>query len=227
MDQASFQSRSADPTAIGHFVFDEVTAAWKRGSPIPHAAAKVRVEIDRNSYRNRGRTREMRTPIRVWSFPESGAQVCMIPPNMVEAMRGSGLVVAANLQITDAGGHALPVEGAIFVVISRQDKRTGLIKKTHQMVYLCKKTEELVLSREAMTQLGMVTADIDDAASVCQITSSTPSSTSGVQDGNVTGGQLTLDLIVSHNQMFPDKQVSSRDLLPSDDPDHACKGTLP
>ena len=171
----------------------------------------------------------MRTPIQAWSFPDSGAQVSMIPPNMVEAMGGSGLVVAANLQITDAGGtgHALPVEGAMFVVISRQDKRTGLIKNTHQMVYLCKKTEELVLSREAMTQLGMVTAEIDNAASVCQITSSTPSSASGMQDGSVTGGQLTLDLIASHNQMFPDKQVSSRDLVPSDDPDHACRGTLP
>ena len=77
----------------------------------------------------------MRTPIQAWSFPDSGAQVCMVPPAMVEAMGGTGLVVAANLQITDTGGHALPVEGAIFVVISRQDKRTGLIKKTHQMVY--------------------------------------------------------------------------------------------
>ena len=93
----------------------------------------------------------MRTPIQAWSFPDSGAQVCMVPPAMVEAMGGTGLVVAANLQITDAGDYALPVEGAIFVVISRQDKRTGLVKRTHQMVYLCKKTEELVLSREALT----------------------------------------------------------------------------
>ena len=57
-----------------------------------------------------------------------------------------------------------------------------------------------MLSREAMTQLGMVTAG---------------------------GCQLTLDLIVSHNQMYPDNQVSSRDLVPSVDPDHACRGTLP
>ena len=89
VDQASLQSRSANPTAIGHFVFDEVTAAWKRGSPTPHAAAKVRVEIDRNSYKIWGRTREMRTPIQAGSFPDSRAQVCMIPPNMVEAMGGS------------------------------------------------------------------------------------------------------------------------------------------
>ena len=48
-DQASLQSRSADPKAIGHFVFDEVSAVWKRKSPTPHAASKVRVELDRSS----------------------------------------------------------------------------------------------------------------------------------------------------------------------------------
>ena len=80
---------------------------------------------------------------------------------------------------------------------------------------------------EAMTQLGMVASDIDDAASVCQTTTSPPSSGSGWQDESVTGGQLTLDFIASHNQLYPGKQVSPGDLLPSNEPDHACKGTLP
>ena len=100
----------------------------------------------------------------------------MIPPNMVNAMGGSGLVVVDSLQIKDAGGHMLPVDGAIFVVITRQDKRTGLTRSTHQMAYICQKTEELVLSREAMTSLWMVNVDIDDVATVCQITTSPPSS---------------------------------------------------
>ena len=93
------------------------------------------------------------------------------------------------------------------------------------MVYICKKTEELVLSREAMTQLGMVASDIDDAASVRQITTSPPYSGSGGQDKS--GGQLTLDLIASHNQLYPGTQVSPGDLSPSNQPDHACRGTLP
>ena len=74
----------------------------------------------------------------------------MVSPAMVEAMGGTGLVVTAHLQITDAGGHALPVEGAIFVVISRRDRETGLTKWTHQMMYVSKKTEELVLSCDAL-----------------------------------------------------------------------------
>ena len=43
----------------------------------------------------------------------------------------------------------------------------------------------------------------------------------------VTGGPLTLDLIASHNQLVPDKQVSQGYLKPNNDPDQVCRGTLP
>ena len=68
----------------------------------------------------------------------------------------------------------------MFISITRLDKRTRLIKRTHQMAYICEKTEDLVLSREAMTVLGIVSASIDDAASVRQISSSTPFSASSL-----------------------------------------------
>ena len=94
------------------------------------------------------------------------------------------------------------------------------------MAYLCEKTRNLVLSREAMECLGLV-SDLDDstAALVCHISSSSPSSgggpsRSGSSDGGpgfpgggdqqykgVAGGQLTLDLIPSHNQSYPDIQI--------------------
>ena len=54
----------------------------------------------------------------------------MMPQNMVSAMGGSLLVVKARLKIKDAGGHELPVDGAVFVIISRVDKRTGLLKSS-------------------------------------------------------------------------------------------------
>ena len=85
----------------------------------------------------------------------------MIPPSMVSAMGGDSLVDPATMQITDAGGHTLPVSGSIFILITRLDKGTGAIRRTKQMAYLCEKTRDLVLSREAMTVLGMVAASID------------------------------------------------------------------
>ena len=136
--------------ALGHHVFDQVTQSWKRGSPNPHPAERVKVEIDRSSYRNRGRTKEMWTPVNAWSFPDSGAQVVMIPPNMVEAMGGNSLVFWATLQITDAGGHKLPVDGAIFITITRVDSSTGSVKRSRQMAYLCTSTRNLVLPEKRL-----------------------------------------------------------------------------
>ena len=46
----------------------------------------------------------------------------MINPKMVDAMNGAGLVAAASLQIKDAGEHILPVDGAIFIVITRKNR---------------------------------------------------------------------------------------------------------
>ena len=55
---------------------------------------------------------------------------------MVAAMVGLSLVAAASLQIKDAGDHLLPVDGAIFIVITRWDRRTGLERRTYQMAYV-------------------------------------------------------------------------------------------
>ena len=72
MEQASYNSASVASRPIGQFVFDTETEVWKRKAPAAHAAKKVRVELDRQSYVNRTRTREMRHSIMPWSFPDIG-----------------------------------------------------------------------------------------------------------------------------------------------------------
>ena len=112
-NQASQGSKSVDPKAR-HLMFDEVSAVWRSKNPTHYADFRVRVKLDRSSYLNRTRTKERRKPIQAWAFPDSGVEVCMIPPKMVTAMWRSGLVVAASMQIKDAGGHILPLDGAFY-----------------------------------------------------------------------------------------------------------------
>ena len=92
----------------------------------------------------------MRSYIFAWAFPDTGAQVTLINPSMVRAMGGASLVTSASLLIKDAGGHLMNKQGAVFIVISRKDKVTGLMKKTHQMAYVSPQAEDVVLSREAI-----------------------------------------------------------------------------
>ena len=84
------------------------------------------------------------------------------------------------------------------------------------MAYVCSSTHDLVLSREAMTDLGMVAPSIDDSALVNQL--------SGGAEELVAGGQLTKDLLVSHNKCYPNQNVRLSDLCPSVDLDHVCSG---
>ena len=103
----------------------------------------------------------MRTPIFGWAFPDTGAQVTLINPALVRAMGGANLVKSASLLIKDAGGHLMETAGAVFVVISHKDEVNGLIRKTHQMAYVSPQAEDLVLSREAMETLNLV-SNLDD-----------------------------------------------------------------
>ena len=77
------------------------------------------------------------------------------------------------------------------------------------MAYICKATGDIVLSREAMDELGMVDKSIDDAsAMVKQLSVETAPASSGhlmEESGGeaVTGGQLTRDIVITHNDVFP------------------------
>ena len=67
----------------------------------------------------------------------------------------------ASLQIKGATGHVLKTSGCLFVVISKKDKQTGLFQKTYQQAYISADIDDVVLSREAMESLKII-SDIDD-----------------------------------------------------------------
>jgi hypothetical protein len=146
---------------LGHYLFDNVQEVWRSAPPPSHAAKHVKVEIDRRSYRSQGRSKVNRKPLDSWSFPDSGAQVTLIRPKLIRALGGDDLVQQASLQIKGATGHVMNTSGCIFIVISRKDEKTGLFTKTHQQAYISANIEDVVLFREAMESLKMV-SDLDD-----------------------------------------------------------------
>ena len=102
-----------------------------------------------------------RKPLDSWCFPDSGAQVTLISPALVKALGGDGLVQRATLQIKGATGHVMNTSGCIFIVISKRNKKKGLLTKTHQQAYISVDVEDIVLSREAMESLRFV-SDLND-----------------------------------------------------------------
>ena len=307
--------------ALGHFLFDKINNVWKSASPPGHAAKHVKIEVDRMSYKNQGRTKMNRKSLDAWSFPDSGAQVTLISPQLVRALGGEGMVQQASLQIKGATGHILKTSGCLFVVITRKDEQTGVFQKTHQQAYISADVDSVVLSREAMESLKLV-SDLDDRkkANVSLISntlvqpyyaSPVKSSSLGgvpaagaslraariessrlqlestyvrerhrslcptraragvhsthvkvlpglepssagearvkaqtglepssavrakaeyvefISSDRVQGGQVTLDLLATHNVDFPACKVSLSDLKVNTDPENKCRGSLP
>ena len=171
---ATMEAQTAGPV-LGHYLFNNVREVWRSAPPPSHAAKHVKVEIDRRSYRSQGRSKVNRKPLDSWSFPDSGAQVTLISPKLVRALGGDDLVQQASLQIKGATGHVMSTSGCIFIVISRKDEKTGLFTKTHWQAYISTNIEDVVLSREAMESLKMV-SNLEDKkkATVRLVSSSSP-----------------------------------------------------
>ena len=68
MELAGHNSTCVDSSSrsISHFVFDKVSAVWRKKSLTAHAFLRVRVELDRQIYVNRTRTKEMCQTIQAW-----------------------------------------------------------------------------------------------------------------------------------------------------------------
>ena len=109
----------------------------------------------------------------------------------------------------------MPVDGATFITITQVDRSSGAVKRSQQMAYMCSSTRDLVLSREAMTDLGMVAPSIDDSAMVKQLSAEAAPTSGHLTEELMAGGQLTKDLLVSHNKTYPNQKVSLSDLRPT------------
>ena len=198
MGEASVNGTSVASQQIEHYVFNNEAEVWRRRAPPAHAAKKVQIELDRLSYVNRTRTKEMRSSIMAWAFPDTSAQVTLINPAMVVAMGGANLITPKSLQIKDAGNHLMDTEGAVFIVVTRKDNITRLKRRTFQMAYVSPRAEDIVLSREAMETLGLV-SNLDNRreASVCHI-STTPADGGGTSstpaDGGGTGSHISCQI---------------------------------
>ena len=63
---ATMEAQTAGPV-LGHFLFDQIKNVWESASPPSHAAKHVKVEIDRRSYKNQGRSKMNRKSLDTWS----------------------------------------------------------------------------------------------------------------------------------------------------------------
>ena len=142
---------------VPHMLFDNLR--WVKSRPPKQPHIKLTVRVDTRSYRDndirppsayKHRTADMT------SLADTGCQALVMGPQQLTQL---GLtkcdLMECEQRLTGANGGSIVILGAVFIVVSGTDN-TGKVWRTRQLCYVCEGVTELLLSREACTQLGMI-----------------------------------------------------------------------
>ena len=93
---------------------------------------------------------------------DTGCQACCMGLTQLHALgltRRDLLLPIFNLKAANASG--INIIGVVFVMITGFDS-VGKRWRTHQMVYVSEEVDQLLLSREACVQLGMISKNFPE-----------------------------------------------------------------
>ena len=99
------------------------------------------------------------------SLADTGCQACCMGVTQMHALgltRNDLLAPILNLRAANTSG--IKILGVVFIMITGWDKH-GRRWRTHQVVYVSEDVEQLLLSREACVQLGMISSTFPEVGS--------------------------------------------------------------
>ena len=157
VSKVSRELQSIGRVKVPHMLFDNLR--WVKSRPPKQPHIKLTVRVDTRSYRDndirppsayKHRTADMT------SLADTGCQALVMGPQQLTQL---GLtkcdLMECEQRLTGANGGSIVILGAVFIVVSGTDN-TGKVWRTRQLCYVCEGVSELLLSREACTQLGMI-----------------------------------------------------------------------
>ena len=142
---------------ISHMIHDG--NRWVQRSPQSHPTLFLSVEIAVSGYRELGLTPPAATKRRaadMIALPDPGCQACCMG---LQQLYQLGLsqpdLLTPNLDLKAANSTGIDVVGVVFITRSGQSF-TGKTHSTDQMCYVARNLSQLLLSKDASQQLGIV-----------------------------------------------------------------------
>ena len=157
MSQISKQVQRMNKVKVPHMLYDELN--WIISQPPPQPYIKLQVRIDTKAYQHHNfrppsayRHRSTELPV----LADTGCQAsCM----GTEELRKLGLsekdLLPVDMNLQGANGSKLQILGAIFIIISGRDA-AGKTWETNQLCYVADKVGKLLLSKEGLVKLGII-----------------------------------------------------------------------
>ena len=154
------QVTSTDSTkhaTLDHHVFDQATKEWLRRRSKPQPYVRLKMSIEKEDYNHFGFSLEVpQKQSFVSAMADTGCQSCLAGFKIVKKLGLSTKdLIPVDLKMHAADNHDINILGATILRLSGKDSK-GEEKSTKQMVYVTNHTDKLFLSREACTDLGII-----------------------------------------------------------------------
>ena len=142
---------------LNHHIFDQSTRKWSMRQSKPQPFIRLQATVNQEDYEHFGfPLRPPQQQAFVSALADTGCQSCLAGTNIVKKLGLSTRdLIPVQLRMHAANNHKIHILGAAILRFSDKNSK-GEIKSTRQIVYVTDNTDKLFLSREACTDLGII-----------------------------------------------------------------------
>ena len=143
--------------SLDHHTYNQLTDTWVRQASKPQPFIKVTATISTSGYTAFGLTiTKPTTPVTFSAITDTGCQSCLAG---ISAIHRLGMtrkdLIPVTLQMHAANNAKIAILGAAILQFSGQSN-SGKTLVSRQLVYITDSTDKVFLSREACTDLGLI-----------------------------------------------------------------------
>ena len=148
---------NSNSTPLDHHIFNQFTKGWLRRQSKPQPFVRLQMSVEREDYNHFGFTlKNPRQQSFVSALADTGCQSCLAGLKIVKKLGLSTKdLIPVALKMHAADNHDIRILGATILRLSGTNDK-GEKTSTRQMVYVTSNTDKLFLSREACTDLGII-----------------------------------------------------------------------
>ena len=160
---------------VPHMLYDQLK--WSAAKCPDQPLITLGVRVDTRAYRQQNikppsayRHREAEMTV----LADSGCQAtCMGTAQLSKLGLSVSDLLEVDFRMTAANQSNIKIHGALFTVISGHDK-AGKLWETHQLVYVADGVDKILLSREALSKLGMINENFPSVGCAASAAEATP-----------------------------------------------------
>ena len=201
------QVERAGKTKVPHMLYEQLQ--WVKKAPPRHPTCSLSVSVSvkgyhDNNYKPPPATRRCNTDMLF--LADTGCQACCMGPTQLHSLGMTEVdLLEPTLNLKAANTTGITILGAVYLHISGRD-RTGQKWETHQLCYVAQDIEQLLLSRDACEQLGMISKSFPEVGSC-----------SDVSIGQVAQNEMREEWIGQEDHILPEVEEDLTPCTPNKD----------